>query len=172
EPEPWSALAGHKTTGVVVKRLLDTVVWPGKEGVTVVTEPEALTKSQQELYEKGALFYAAVCASCHQADGRGLEGLAPPLLDAEWVLGSEERLVRIVLHGVRGPIRVLGKTHTGDMPPLGILPDDQIASILTYLRRAWGHTADPVAIEDVARIREATAGHSDAWSPQELMLLK
>lgn len=171
-PESWPALSENKTTKVVVDRLLNTVVWPGKEGVTVVTEPEPLTESQQARFDQGATFYAAVCASCHQAYGRGLDGLAPPLLDSEWALGSEERLVRIVLHGVRGPIRVLGKTHTGDMPPLGVLPDEQIASILTYVRRAWGHTADPVATEDVARIREETADHADAWSERELWLIK
>lgn len=114
-------------------------------------------------------FTGGFVPSCHQVDGRGLEGLAPPLLDSEWVLGPSERPVRIVLHGVRGPIRVLGKTHTGDMPPLGVLPDEQIAAILTYVRRAWGHTASPVATEEVQRIRAATAGHSDAWSPEELM---
>jgi len=144
-------------------------VWPGKEGVTAVTEAPPLTEAQQSLFDLGGTLYAAVCASCHQADGRGLEGLAPPLLDSEWVLGPAERPVRIVLHGVRGPIRVLGKTHTGDMPPLGVLPDEQIAAILTYVRRAWGHIASPVETEEVRRIREATAGHTDAWSPEELM---
>lgn len=168
-PEAWPVLAEHAATKATAAKLLNTLVWPGKEGVTVVTEAPPLTESQQALFELGGTLYAAVCASCHQADGRGLEGLAPPLLDSEWVLGPSERPVRIVLHGVRGPIRVLGKTHTGDMPPLGVLPDEQIAAILTYLRRAWGHTASPVETAEVRRIREATADHSDAWSPEELM---
>lgn len=167
-PEGWDALAKSDATKKTAASLLNTLVWPGKQGVTVVTEPPALTEAQQTLFETGEPLYAAVCASCHQADGRGLEGLAPPLLDSEWVLGPPERTVRIVLHGVRGPIRVLGKTHTGDMPPLGVLPDEQIASILTYVRRAWGHTASPVEVEDVRAIRAATADHTDAWSPEEL----
>jgi mono/diheme cytochrome c family protein len=54
------------------------------------------------------------------------------------------------------------------MPPLGVLPDDQIAAILTYVRRAWGHTASPVTPEEVKSIRTATAEHTDAWSPEEL----
>ncbi len=169
EPGAWSALSQDAATKAVVAKLLNTVVWPGKEGVTAVTEAPPLTEAQQSLFDLGGTLYAAVCASCHQADGRGLEGLAPPLLDSEWVLGPAERPVRIVLHGVRGPIRVLGKTHTGDMPPLGVLPDEQIAAILTYVRRAWGHIASPVETEEVRRIREATAGHTDAWSPEELM---
>jgi mono/diheme cytochrome c family protein len=113
--------------------------------------------------------FAGVCAACHQLNGRGLDGLAPPLLDSEWILGSHERPVRIVLHGVRGPITVLGRVHTGDMPGFGgALDDQQISSILTYLRREWGHTASPVDPEQVKAIRAATAGHTDAWSPEEL----
>ncbi|MGH7958309.1 MAG: c-type cytochrome [Opitutaceae bacterium] len=114
-----------------------------------------------------------MCAACHQANGRGLDGLAPPLVDSEWVLETVERLVRIVLHGVRGPIRVLGRTHTGDMPAFGgALDDQQIASTLTYLRREWGHTASPVEPAEVKSIRAATAGHPDAWSPAELMRVR
>jgi mono/diheme cytochrome c family protein len=88
-------------------------------------------------------------------------------------VGPAERPVRIVLHGVRGPITVLGRVHTGDMPAFGAaLNDDQISSILTYLRREWGHTATPVEPEQVKAIRAATAAHNDAWSPEELMLIK
>ena len=167
-PEGWSTLANNAATEKIAAGLQNALVWPGKEGVTVVTEPPALTEAQQALFESGEPLYAAICGSCHQPNGRGLEGLAPPLLDSEWLLGPPERTIRIVLQGVRGPIRVLGKTHTGDMPPLGVLSDEQIASILTYVRRAWGHTASPVDVEDVRLIRVATAGHTDAWSPEEL----
>lgn len=170
-PAGWATLANNAATEKTVGKLVNTLIWPGKEGVTVVTEPPKLSESQQVLYDTGSTLYAAICAACHQADGRGLEGLAPPLLDSEWVLGPSERPVRIVLHGVRGPIRVLGKTHTGDMPPLGVLPDEQIAAVLTYVRRAWGHTASPVEAEEVKEIRAATADHTDAWSPEELKLV-
>jgi mono/diheme cytochrome c family protein len=132
-----------------------------------------LTSEQQARFEAGRGLFTAVCAACHQATGRGLDGLAPPLLDSEWVLGPADRTVRIVLHGLRGPVIVLGRTHTGDMPAFGAaLDDQQIASILTYVRREWGHTATPVEPELVKKIRAATAGHSDAWSAGELTNLK
>ena len=54
----------------------------------------------------------------------------------------------------------------------GALDDQQISSILTYLRREWGHTASPVDPELVKAIRATTAGHTDAWSPEELNLIK
>jgi mono/diheme cytochrome c family protein len=96
-----------------------------------------------------------------------------PLLDSEWVLGPPERPVRIVLKGIRGNITVLGRMHTGDMPAFGAaLDDNQIASILTFLRREWGHTASPIDPEFVKAQRAATANHPDAWSAEELTLQK
>ena len=76
--------------------------------------------------------------------------------------------MRIVLHGVRGPIVVLGRTHTGDMPAFGALDDNQLSSILTYVRREWGHTASPIDPTQLKAVREETKGHADAWSQEEL----
>ena len=120
----------------------------------------------------GRTLFTAVCATCHQLDGRGLDGLAPPLLDSEWVLGMPERLVRIVLHGVRGQITVLGRVHMGDMPAFGALDDQQISSVLTYLRREWGHAATAIDPRQVRAIRAATAKRADAWSATELNQIK
>ena len=172
EPPGWAALAGNATARGRLERLKDVVVWPGKPGATALAEVKPLSAAQQARFEAGRTLFTAACATCHQTTGRGLDGLAPPLLDSEWVLGTPERLVRILLHGVRGPITVLGRVHTGDMPAFGALSDEQISSVLTYVRREWGHTAAPVEPEQVTRIRAATAGHNDAWSAEELMLIK
>jgi mono/diheme cytochrome c family protein/glucose/arabinose dehydrogenase len=173
QPAGWAELEKNATTKTRLTRLNEIIVWPGKPGVTAAAEVKPLSTEQQARFATGKTLFAAVCAACHQATGRGLDGLAPPLLDSEWVLGSPERTVRIVLHGVRGPITVLGKVHTGDMPAFGAaLDDQQIASILTYLRREWGHTATPVDPEQVKAIRAATAKHADAWSPEELNLIR
>ena len=131
-----------------------------------------LTPGQQMRFDAGKAIFTAVCSACHQTTGRGLDGLAPPLLDSEWVLGLPEKTVRIVLHGLRGPVTVAGRVHTGDMPAFGAFDDAQISSVLTYVRREWGHGAAPVEPAQVAAIRAATAGHSDAWSPEELNLIK
>ena len=99
-----------------------------------------------------------------------LDGLAPPLLDSEWVLGSPERIIRIVLHGLRGPIVVLGREHTGDMPAFKALEDEQLAAILTYVRREWGHPASPIDAAAVKATRAATTNQTDASSARELVL--
>jgi mono/diheme cytochrome c family protein len=173
EPAAWATLAGSATAKVRLAKLTDLVIWPGKPGVSATAVAAPLDAAQQARYEQGKALFATVCAACHQANGRGLDGLAPPLVDSDWVLGSPERNVRIVLHGVRGPILVAGRVHSGDMPAFGAALDDaQVASVLTYLRREWGHTATPVDPAQVAAIRQATAGHSDAFSPEELNLIK
>ena len=98
--------------------------------------------------------------------------LAPPLVDSEWVSGSPERLARIVLQGLRGPIRVKKQQDELDMPSLGVLNDEQIAGAITYVRRSWGHGFSPVDTAFVRRVREATKSRDDAWTEAELLKLK
>ncbi|MBI4622182.1 MAG: c-type cytochrome [Verrucomicrobia bacterium] len=167
-PAGWKELVQHPAYKARLARLDEIVVWPGKPGVAVQAAVTPLTAGQQTRFEAGKTLFTAVCAACHQIDGRGLDGVAPPLLDSEWVLGSPERIVRIILHGVRGQITVLGRVHMGDMAALGALDDQQISSVLTYVRREWGHSASPIEPGQVKAIRAATAGRSDAWSEREL----
>jgi hypothetical protein len=73
---------------------------------------------------------------------------------------------------LRGPITVNGKPFSLEMPPLGILEDQQIAAILTYIRREWNHTAAPVATEFITKMRNETANREEPWSEAELLKLK
>ena len=67
----------------------------------------------------GKVVYSTTCAACHQATGEGVEGTYPPLAGSEWVNGDEAKVVRIVLHGLTGPVEVAGETYSGMMPPWG-----------------------------------------------------
>jgi mono/diheme cytochrome c family protein len=145
--------------------------WPGKPATTRPA-PVALTPRQQELFEIGRTQYALICAQCHRPDGLGQEGKAPPLLNSRWVLGPDKRLARIVLHGMRGPIPVGDKIFNLDMPALKALSDDQIAAVLTYIRRSWGHTAPPVDPATVQTIREWQQARRDGWTVPELLEVK
>ena len=144
-----------------------TVVWPGKPGVVVPTT-KALTNEEQMLSDNGRQTYAGLCAACHQPTGKGLEGLAPPLAESEWVLGEPDRIVKVVMHGLRGPIKVKGMTYSYDMPAAGFLTDEQIAGVLTYIRREWDHEASPVPVDLVKKIRAENKGRTDAWTEPEL----
>src|SRR4051812_853213 len=62
------------------------------------------------------LFNNAACNTCHQPTGVGVPGAIPPLVKSEWVNGSEERAIRIVLYGLQGPIKVAGADYNSAMP--------------------------------------------------------
>jgi mono/diheme cytochrome c family protein len=58
------------------------------------------------------------------------------------------------------------------MPAFGAFTDEQIAGILTYLRREWEHDASPVEPETVQGIRTATADRKEAWLGEQLLQLR
>jgi mono/diheme cytochrome c family protein len=136
------------------------------------TAATPLTAEQEKRFKAGREMYELTCLACHQQHGLGQPGLAPPLVGSEWVAGPPGRLIRIVLHGMRGPIKVKDEIFELDMPSLGVLDDEQIAAALTYVRREWGHTLPPVEPSAVKAVREATASRESAWTAAELLQLK
>ncbi|WP_043589079.1 c-type cytochrome [Geminisphaera colitermitum] len=114
------------------------------------------------------------CSTCHQANGQGLKGTYPPLAGSEWVQGSEERVIRILLHGLTGELKVHGDTFNGNMPAFGPgggynWKDDRIAQVLTYIRQEWGNTAPPITTDKVKEIRTtAAADRKTPWTQPEL----
>lgn len=119
--------------------------------------------------EPGRTEYGKHCAGCHESDGRGFE-TAPPLVGSAWVAGPDSRLVRMVLHGVRGPLAVGGKTYNMEMPGFGaFLSDEEIARVLSFVRRRWGGPSPAVSVETVRRIRAATRNRRNYWTAEELL---
>ena len=168
EPASLAKLSKSKDAAMIkaLAWFKNTVVWPGKPGV-VVSVVKPLTNEQQLLFDSGKQTYAGLCTACHQPTGKGLEGLAPPLADSEWVKGDPERIIKVVMHGLRGPIKVKGLSYNYDMPAAGFLSDEQIAGVLTYIRREWDHEAAPVPLDLVQKIRAETKGRTDAWTEGE-----
>src|SRR5438067_2299431 len=150
----------------------DRLAWPGKAGVVIPPPPRELTASEKTRFEEGRIVYNNICAACHQPTGLGQDGLAPPLLDSEWVLGPAARLPRILMQGVSGPISVAGVNFRLEMPGLPDLNDRQIASVLTYIRREWEHGGEPVTEDFVAKIREEERNRREPWTTGELMKIK
>jgi mono/diheme cytochrome c family protein len=142
--------------------LLSRVTWPGKAGDA--DAPRALTAAQQQQFDRGREIYRNICAGCHQPDGRGLDRIAPSLVGSPFALALAGIPIRILMNGKEGA--------TGLMPPVGgSLNDDQIASVLTYVRREWGHTADPVDAAAVTAVRGASAERTRPWTEAELNAL-
>jgi mono/diheme cytochrome c family protein len=96
----------------------------------------------------------------------------PPLAGSEWVKGDPAVLVKIVLHGLEGPVRVAGKDYGGvgavGMPAMGGLTDEQVADVLTHVRAEFGEGAGAVNPALVRRVRAETADRTAAWTAKEL----
>jgi mono/diheme cytochrome c family protein len=135
--------------------------------------PLFLAISLSALAQDGGQLFSLYCSACHGADGKGAgAGAFPPLAGSPWVTGDGERAIKIILKGLHGPVEVLGKTYNLEMPPQGaMLPDDQIAAILTYVRSSWGNQAAPVTPEQVKSVRASTQSRSEMWTAAELLKL-
>ena len=136
---------------------------------TTAAPVAALSPEQRARLGKGERLYATICAACHQLDGNGMSGLAPPLRDSEWVAGPADRLVRIALHGVKGPIEANGQAWDREMPGQGHLGDADLADILSYVRAAFARDAVSVDAAEVARLRAAHAARKEPWTAEELL---
>jgi mono/diheme cytochrome c family protein len=163
EPADLSALAASGgDLGTRAAALLARIEWPGKPGASAPVAP--LTAEEQQRFAAGQTVYQSICLPCHQEDGRGKEAIAPSLVASALATGAPAIPVRILINGKEGPI--------GLMPPLGQgFTDDQIASVLTYVRRQWGNTAAPVDVQVVKETRAAVAGRTRPWTNAELAAL-
>ena len=177
EPAGLKALRTRIEPEVVsrFKKVESLFSWAGKPGMEleIQTPVRAINAEFAASIERGREVYPTLCGACHQPHGRGQEGLAPPLVDSEWALGSDQRLIRIVLHGVRDALTVKGVRYELNMPALAeALDDRQIADVLTYIRREWDHTGEPVNIELVRNIRQSESKREDSWTEAELLKLR
>ena len=150
--------------------------WPGKDGKPI-PQPPKLSAEHQALNDLGRKEYQSLCANCHHPLGYGIAGSGPLLVDSDWLRDSEDRLIRMVLQGVRDPIKINNEVYNRDgsqsMPAMAMALDDQkIAGILTYVRREWGEFAKPVDPATVTRIRAATKDRAEPWTESELLKIK
>ena len=148
-----------------VSQLLDNLRWSLETEDQSATTGRPLTDEEQILYDTGKREFQGICAACHLESGVGTPGLAPPLVNSQWVLGPDKFLAMIILQGKEG------SPGYPPMPPLRGLDDHRIAAILTYIRRVWGHQASPVKASMVAEVRVVTAERAKAWRERELKLL-
>ena len=149
-----------------------------QNGGSIVAEeaPKALTTlkgEEKKLFDLGAEVYRreAHCITCHQADGQGLPAAQfPSIAKSPWVNGDPKRLVRIILHGLVGPIEVNGTQYPGQVPMTAFkgLSDREIAGVATYVRNSFGNKGTAVTPAQVAAEREATKAQEGFLVPAEL----
>lgn len=119
----------------------------------------------------GASLFVANCSRCHGADGSGIIGAFPPLNGSPIVQGDKGTLVKIILHGLQGPLTVRGGQYNGTMPSFGnILGDEEISATLTFIRSMPDNTSAGISAGEVNKIRNETSAHQQPWTPNELGL--
>jgi mono/diheme cytochrome c family protein len=112
--------------------------------------------------------YENNCGLCHGNEGKGKPAQAPPYVGSDWVTGSPNRMIRIPLSGLTGPVQVNGTEFNRSMAPMGAaLSDDDLAGVLTYIRQTFGNKASPITPEQVKKVRAEIGAHA-AWTAQEL----
>jgi mono/diheme cytochrome c family protein len=131
---------------------------------------------ERKLYITGKEIYEREghCGTCHQLDGKGLEAAGfPPIAGTKWTNGSKERLIKLALNGLMGPIEVLGKKYPGQVPMTqfgGLLNDEELAAVLTYARNSFGNKSSVIYARDVKEVRESISGKQGFYSPEELLM--
>jgi mono/diheme cytochrome c family protein len=167
QPEGWFAMLDRNHPDLQLAGAVDrNVFWPGREDVSFV--PPKIAKSAAMSFEEFGKRLYSNCMSCHQANGRGLPPVYPPLRNSEIVHGDPEMLVKILLYGLEGRIEVDGQTYNQVMPAAPIRGDDEIAAVLSYVRSAWGNTGSAVDPALVAKVRDETKGRTRAFTAREL----
>ena len=157
-PASFVALAaGRGELSTRAAAVLSRIGWPNKPGSPAAVAP--LSAAEQQRFNAGQEVYRNVCQACHQPDGRGQERIAAPLVNSTLALARPDIPIRILLHGKEGTI--------GLMPPVGqVFSDEQIADVLTYVRREWGQEGSPVDPGDGGEGARRDRGPSTAMDRQ------
>jgi mono/diheme cytochrome c family protein len=114
--------------------------------LAVCSAGAALAQAPDSGAMTGEAMFKENCSACHQVTGKGIPGAFPALAGDPFVVGPPERVAATVVHG------------RGGMPTFGPeLTDVQIATILTYVRSAWGNQASAITPAMVAKVRTSAA---------------
>jgi mono/diheme cytochrome c family protein/glucose/arabinose dehydrogenase len=169
-----AAMDANPARGVrfVADRILNPPAAAGRGGGGGAAAAATMTEAETAAFERGQTIYNELCFSCHGDDGRGAEregsatAGAPPLAGSARVTGHRDHVIKVLLHGMTGPIN--GTSYLDVMIPMGMQNDEWIASVGSYVRNAFGNRAPFITADDVARVRAATKGRTTSWTLEEL----
>jgi len=149
---------GGEDKAIYSGKELDSVYLGDRAGANLAAVSQAAasaasgTLSLDEQVRAGQALFAGTCSVCHQADGKGLPGVFPPLAQSDF-LADLNRVMGVVLHGLNGAVTVNGQQYNSVMPPMTQLTDDEIANILTYVLNSFGNPGGRVSKDDVKKQR-------------------
>ncbi|MBK8097726.1 MAG: c-type cytochrome [Planctomycetes bacterium] len=159
--------AGHPQVVPLVQELLGVIAIVSE--VQVAAAHEELSAAELQRVTAGGRLFGSSCAACHQLHGNGMAGLAPPLRGSEFVGGAPDRLIKIALHGLKGPREIDGERWDLEMPGQSHWSDGDLAAILSFVRRSFGHRATTIAPAEVGTVRAAQSARKEPWTAAELL---
>ena len=157
-----------------------------EDEISRISDAINLRAEDLAVYSRGEEIYnrEGHCASCHGEDGAGaIQDIYPPLGRTAWVAGDVERLIKLVLKGVYGPMQVGDRTYdpSSGVPPMtgfeGLLSDEEIADVLTYVRMRFGRVGvesnfdldGVVSAETVRQVRESARSQTGYYDVEALL---
>jgi mono/diheme cytochrome c family protein len=142
-------------------------------GLTAGAAGDTAAKGPLDPVAEGKRIFGANCVACHQSTGLGVAGAFPPLVGSEWVVGDERTVIRILLHGLGGPVKVKGATYNGAMPAWKeSMSDDEISQVITYIRQWSPNASPPVTAASVSALRKEHESRTGSWTEAELKTLE
>jgi mono/diheme cytochrome c family protein len=103
--------------------------------------------------DKGKELYNKYCLSCHQANGAGVPRINPSLVRSPYVLGSKTRLIKIILLGSEALTDDPNRRYINPMAPIPSLTNQEMADVLTYVRKNFGNKGTAVTVGDVKYVK-------------------
>jgi putative membrane-bound dehydrogenase-like protein len=138
--------------------------------IAAANTPAPLAVELPKHLVSGRDLYMKACIECHQADGNGVPSTFPPLAGSEWVAGDQKTLLRILLGGLYGPIKVKGVDYNSVMPGHSHVNDEELAAIASYVRFVFADKKeDAIKPSEIKALRpEIEARKFAPWTVKEL----
>ncbi len=146
---------GKPNPRVYTGKTVDAIYLPEGQALQPLSMEQKAAPAPTNFTERmaaGAIVYKTNCAACHQENGQGVPDAFPPLANSDFLMADKARSIRVVKDGLQGAITVNGKTYNSVMPGLD-LSDDDVASVLTYVRNSFGNKGEAVSVDEVKRVK-------------------
>jgi mono/diheme cytochrome c family protein len=101
---------------------------------------------------KGQEVYTTYCMSCHMEAGEGMEDVYPPLAKSDYLMADKNRMIKQILYGASGAMKVNGKTYNAEMTGFD-LSDQEVADLSNYIRNSFGNKGPAIMPEEVKAAR-------------------
>ncbi|MDH5366617.1 MAG: cytochrome c [Cyclobacteriaceae bacterium] len=98
---------------------------------------------------EGQKLYLTHCSNCHQADGKGLGKVYPPLNTSDYMANNIDKVLCIMRNGMKEEITVNGVTYNQLMPGIPELTDLEVAEIATYIYNSWGYEEGLIGVGSI-----------------------